>query len=99
MEERTAVRIVSDQLDSTPKSVMFLPSPTPLQIIGQLYMLTSHMHYICEHPTGMDLEISQEQADRSSDVYVKKWNKKRRPELTASATSLPQHQDNDSLVT
>lgn len=99
MEERTAVRIVSDQLDSSPKSVMFLPSPTPLQIIGQLYMLTSHMHYICEHPTGMDLEISQEQADRSSDAYVKKWNKKRRAEMTTSAASIPDHPDSKSLVT
>lgn len=99
LEERTAVRIVSNQLESTPKSVMFLPSPTPLQIIGQLYMLTSHMHSICEHPTGMDLEISRQQADQSSDTYVKKWNRKRRSERTTSTTSIPGHPDISSVVT
>jgi hypothetical protein len=86
MEERTAVRIVSDQLDSISKSVMFIPSPTPLQIIGQLYMITSHMHYICEHSTSLDLEISQEQAHKFSEAYTRRWNKKRRAE--APVTSL-----------
>jgi hypothetical protein len=85
MEERTAVRIVSDQLESTPKSVMFVPSPTPLQIIGQLYMITNHMHYICEHSTSLDLEISQEQADKFSESYVRRWNKKNRVEVQATS--------------
>jgi hypothetical protein len=88
MEERTAVRIVSDQLDSLPKSVMFVPSPTPLQILGQLHMLTSHMHYICEHATGLDLEITQEQAQKCSEAYMKRWNKKlRSAEASASEPS------------
>jgi hypothetical protein len=72
MEERTAVRIVSDQLSSTPKSVMFVPSPTPLQIIGQLQMLTNHMKFVCEHHTSLDLEISPEQAQRCADSYMKR---------------------------
>lgn len=84
MEERTAVRIVSDQLDSIPKSVMFVPSPTPLQIIGQLYMITNHMHYICEHSTSLDLEISQEQAHKFSESYVRRWNRKHRVEVPVS---------------
>lgn len=89
MEERTAVRIVSDQLDSVPKSVMFVPSPTPLQIIGQLYMITNHMHYICEHSTSLDLEISLEQADKFSESYIRRWNKKNRVD-TPSAIPMEQ---------
>lgn len=91
MEERTAVRIVSDQLDSIPKSVMFVPSPTPLQIIGQLHMITNHMHYICEHSTSLDLEISQEQAHKFSEAYIRRWNKKHRVEVpgTTSMEQLP----------
>jgi hypothetical protein len=77
MEERTAVRIVSDQLDSIPKSVMFVPSPTPLQIIGQLQMLTNHMTFVCEHQSSLDLEISPEQAQRCAESYVKRCKKLR----------------------
>ena len=33
MEERTAVRIVGEQLTSIPKSVMFLQSPTPSSLL------------------------------------------------------------------
>ena len=87
MEERTAVRIVSDQLDSTPKSVMFIPSPSPSQIIGQLSMLTNHMHYICEHSTSLDLEISQDQAQRFFDAYVKRWQKKVKSESNKAITT------------
>jgi hypothetical protein len=72
MEERTAVRIVADQLDSTPKSVMFVPSPTPMQIIGQLHMVTNHMKFVAEHSCSLDLEISSEQADRSAENYLKR---------------------------
>ena len=86
MEERTAVRIVADQLDSIPKSVMFIPSPTPLQIIGQLYMITNHMHYICEHSTSLDLEISQEQAHKFSESYVRRWNKKHRVDVSIKSS-------------
>jgi hypothetical protein len=89
MEERTAVRIVSDQLDSIPKSVMFISSPSPLQIIGQLYMISNHMHYICEHSTSLDLEISEEQAQKFSDSYIRRWNKKQNAEVLAP-TSMEQ---------
>jgi hypothetical protein len=64
MEERTAVKIVSSQLNAMPKSVMFIASPSPEQLIGQLAMMTTHMRYICEHRDPLDLEISAEQAER-----------------------------------
>ena len=74
MEERTAVRIVAEQLSSVPKSVMFLQSPTPIQIIGQLLMLTDHMKYVCHHETCLDLEISSEQAESCANRYIKRHN-------------------------
>lgn len=64
MEERTAVKIVSGQLDSLPKSVMFLTNPNPLQLIGQLTMLTGHMKFVCGHDSTLDLEIAPHQADK-----------------------------------
>lgn len=70
IEERTAVKIVSDQLDAMPKSVKFLRDPTPTQIIGQLTMVTHHMTYVCEHAEGLDLEISQKQADMCAQGYL-----------------------------
>jgi hypothetical protein len=72
MEERTAVRIVAGQLSAVPKSVMFIGSPTPVQIIGQLLMLTNHMKYVCHHETSLDLEISVEQAERCAGRYIKR---------------------------
>ena len=75
MEERTAVRIVSEQLSATPKSVMFINTPTPTQIIGQLNMLTNHMMFVCCHETSLDLEISPEQAERCAANYLRKHSK------------------------
>ena len=72
MEERTATNIVSNQLGAIPKSVMFLNSPTPIQIIGQLNMLTHHMQYVCESRKSLDLRITAEQADRFAHSYLKK---------------------------
>lgn len=72
MEERTAVKIVSDQLSSTPKSVMFLSNPTPTQIIGQLTMLTHHMGFVCKNSCDLDLEISQKQAEKCAAGYLSK---------------------------
>lgn len=69
IEERTAVRIVSDQLDATPKSVKFLTNPTPNQIIGQLVMLTHHMAYVGEHKSDLDMEISSRQAEKCAFGY------------------------------
>jgi hypothetical protein len=69
MEERTAVRIVSDQLDTTPKSVMFVQSPNPYQIVGQLRLLTNHMDYVCNNGSTLDLEITLEQAIDSAKAY------------------------------
>ena len=71
MEERTSVRIVADQLSAIPKSVMFVSAPSPVQIIGQLQMLTQHMHFVCQHKSSLDLEISTEQAQRFAESYVR----------------------------
>jgi hypothetical protein len=71
MEERTAVRIVSGQLSAISKSVMFVSSPSPMEIIGQLNMVTSHMKFVCHHETSLDLQISKSQAQRCADSYMK----------------------------
>lgn len=70
IEERTAVKIVSEQLDALPKSVKFLRDPTPTQIIGQLTMLTHHMKFVGEHTEDLDLEISQKQAEKCAHGYL-----------------------------
>lgn len=72
IEERTAVKIVSDQLDALPKSVKFIHSPTPVQIIGQLTMLTHHMKFVCEHVEELDLEITARQAEKCASGYLTK---------------------------
>ena len=67
MEERTAVKIVSKLLTAMPKSVMFISSPTPEQLIGQLSMLENHMKYICtarrkeKHDQGCRVQSTQGQ--------------------------------------
>jgi len=71
MEERTAVKIISSQLKATPKSVMFISNPTPIQLIGQLNMLTSHMSFVCEHDLCLDLEISPHQAQKTAEAFLK----------------------------
>jgi hypothetical protein len=70
VEEHTAVKIVSGQLSAVPKSVMFISAPSPLQIIGQPNMLTSHMKFVCEHDASLDLEISPDQAQRCAENYL-----------------------------
>jgi len=72
MEERTSVRIVAEQLGAVPKSVMFVQAPSPIQIIGQLQLLTQHMKFVCEHKGKLDLEISAEQAQRFADAYIRR---------------------------
>lgn len=75
MEERTAVKIVAEQLSATPKSVMFVQSPTPTQIIGQLEIVSNHMKYLGTQTNGLDLEISRNQADRSADSFMRRSRK------------------------
>jgi hypothetical protein len=72
IEERTAVKIVSDQLDALPKSVKFIYSPTPIQIIGQLTLLTHHMKFVCDHVEELDLEITVRQAEKCASGYLTK---------------------------
>lgn len=72
MEERTAVKIVSGQLSAVAKSVMFISTPSPLQLIGQLNMVTRHMKFVCEHNCSLDLEISPHQAQRCAEKYMGK---------------------------
>lgn len=71
-EEQTSVRIVAGQLSAVPKSVMFVQNPTPLQIIGELLMLTEHMKFVCENKTSLDLEISLDQAHRYAESYLRR---------------------------
>ena len=92
MEERTAVRIVSGQLSAIPKSVMFVPSPTPMEIIGQLNMVTNHMKFVCRHETSLDLQISAEQAQRCAETYMEskfRVNSKRCAPKTRPQTEEP----------
>jgi hypothetical protein len=72
LEERTACNIVSRQFSATAKSIMFMNSPSLLQIIGQLHMLTNHMKFVCENTSSLDLQITSEQADRCAYSYLKK---------------------------
>jgi len=76
MEERTAVQIVSEQLSAIPKSVMFLTSPTPTQLLGQLAMLTSQMNFVCNHADSLDLEISPHQAQKCAEAFLNRKNRK-----------------------
>lgn len=71
MEERTAVRIVSEQLNTTPKSVMFVFAPNLYQIVGQLRLLTKHMDYVCKENITMDLEITMDQAVESAKAHFR----------------------------
>eukprot|EP00542_Grammatophora_oceanica_P020235 CAMPEP_0194033682 /NCGR_PEP_ID=MMETSP0009_2-20130614/6270_1 /TAXON_ID=210454 /ORGANISM="Grammatophora oceanica, Strain CCMP 410" /LENGTH=280 /DNA_ID=CAMNT_0038674399 /DNA_START=122 /DNA_END=964 /DNA_ORIENTATION=+ len=84
MEERTAVRIVSGQLAALPKSVMFISSPSPIEIIGQLNMVTAHMKFVCEHSASLDLEISPHQAQQCAETYMER-NKIVTPDFEFSA--------------
>ena len=70
MEERTAVRIVAHQLNATPKSVMFINSPSPIQLIGQLNMLTSNMEFVCCQNGYLDVEISPRQAIKVAEDFL-----------------------------
>ncbi len=49
IKERTAVKIVSNQLNALPKSVKFLYNPIPCQIIGHMTMLAHHMKFVCKN--------------------------------------------------
>lgn len=69
MEERTSVKIVANQLDAMPKSVLFIHSPTPIQILGQLMMLSNHMDFVCNNTSSLDLEITVEQAVEAANAY------------------------------
>jgi hypothetical protein len=72
MEERTAVRIVAEQLTATSKSVMFVQSPTPTQIIGQLEIVTGYMRFLGTQTNELDLEISRNQADKAADSFMRR---------------------------
>lgn len=98
MEERTAVRIVAGQLDATPKSVMFIPSPTPVQLIGQLEMLSTHMKYICIHHKSLDLEISNDQANRCANDYIRKHKVKVDYEFLSFSRCCEEAEDDDDVV-
>ena len=70
-EERMAVSIVSGQLDAVPKSIKFMSSPTLLQIIGQLHLLTNHMQFVCESTKSLDMHITKDQANQYAETYLR----------------------------
>uniref|UniRef100_A0A7S2UH45 Uncharacterized protein n=1 Tax=Attheya septentrionalis TaxID=420275 RepID=A0A7S2UH45_9STRA len=70
MEERTAVKIICGQLAAVPKSVMFITSPTPIELIGQLTMLTSYMNFVCDSANSLDLQITPKQAQKCAETYL-----------------------------
>lgn len=72
LEEKMAVRIVADQLTATPKSVMFIQLPTPVQILGQLHMVIQHMGFVCQNASSLDLQISPEEAEHFANLYLRK---------------------------
>ncbi|VEU36032.1 unnamed protein product [Pseudo-nitzschia multistriata] len=73
-EERMAVSIVSGQLDALPKSIKFMSSPSLLQIIGQLHLLTNHMEFVCESAKSLDMHITKVQADQYAQSYLRDEN-------------------------
>lgn len=73
-EERMAVSIVSGQLDALPKSIKFMASPSLLQIIGQLHLLTNHMQFVCDSTKSLDMHITTEQADEYAASYLRDEN-------------------------
>jgi len=70
MEEYTAVQINTEQLSAIPKSVMFLTSPTPTQLLGQLSMLASQMNYVCNHTDSLDMEMSADQSQKCAEAFL-----------------------------
>jgi len=70
-EERMAVSIVSGQLDAVPKSIKFMSSPSLLQIIGQLHLLTNHMQFVCESTKSLDMHITKKQANQYAETYLR----------------------------
>lgn len=87
MEERTSVKIVAEQQSAIPKSVMFVQAPSPLQIIGQLQMLTQHMKFVCEHQSSLDLEINPDQAQRFAESFIRR-SRSNMPEQQADLSSM-----------
>jgi len=72
MDERTAVKIVSSQLNASSKSVKFIQRPTPIQIIGQLSILNSQLNYICDNEKNIDVEISKSHAHKTAKSILNK---------------------------
>jgi hypothetical protein len=89
LEERTAVKIVSAQFKAVSKSVKFMASPSPLQILGQLTMLTTHMQFVCDATSELDLEISADQANRSARDHFMNNNNNSARSKGAGGEDLP----------
>lgn len=98
MEERTAVQIVASQLKATSKSVMFINSPTPIQIIGQLSVLTENMENVCNHEKTLDLEISPRQAIQAAEELLHDThNRSRRPPHSADVDTKYANNEMDAI--
>lgn len=56
-EERTAVKIASQQLNAVSKSVKFVEMPTPEQLCKQVETITLWLDWVTGHPTELDLML------------------------------------------
>jgi len=70
MDEYRATRIVAKQLSAVPKSVMFIQSPNPVQLIGELAVLTKFMRSVCAYHDKKDFKISPNLALEAARHYL-----------------------------
>lgn len=68
-EERSACKIVSKQLNSIPKTIKFLPSPAPIQILGQLELVHKYLDEVMNSQFSLDINITEDQARLSVDSF------------------------------
>jgi len=69
-DERTAVQIAASQLSASSKSVKFIKYPSPIEIMGQLSIISSVLNYICGNLKDMDVEISQPHVHKTANSIL-----------------------------
>uniref|UniRef100_A0A7S1FMK9 Uncharacterized protein n=1 Tax=Corethron hystrix TaxID=216773 RepID=A0A7S1FMK9_9STRA len=84
MDERTAVKVVASQLNTSSKSIKFIQQPSPIQIIGQLSIITSQLAHICDDEEDIDVEISEPHAVEVAESILNKVRKSNKNENVES---------------